>query len=593
MFGTAGNKFWRGVREPWELLGRMRHVPSLWSRYWRIVLVQAALTVVVGAAVFWIGKQGAEAWNDAFGPDEIENAAPVAAGGAGSSTPAKGAPATGTEAGRAGGTSGGAGPPPSTFAPPDPGNTEPPREPARSGPSRRTGTPPPPPGPPPGSKAPAPPAPPAAATMGPSASREKAASDEEKDSDDEDKDEESSAGDEEAADSDLEAKIAALQKAPPEERNKRTAALVAAAIQKAKKEAARGQHRASGKDSGKDAAEELKEDREAVTEKIGELTAAAEALAQGSPGNVGKARRARRSLERELNEVEKDARKLEAKGAAPLNDAEKAKLLRARTALQVAHRHERGLVGRLGAVLALLAAIYASLATAQTVVLALSRDFHDVLSRELSLLVHVAPEDPPMRPKVRLDLPWVRRKAKRRAWFFLGLMPGTALIYLVTRVVPFPDKVFSVLTAVWAAYWWMVMTAGQSARAWSPPETTPRPWYLRGWFTMTERVFFLRVFRWWGRIWERLARRFYGPSERVEEQPLEFAGLGLSRAVLLIPVLKLLFRPVFPVCAAHLLVEHAATARLPVPVTSAEVAAAAERAPDAEARAHSGVATTG
>ena len=589
MFGTAGNRFWHGVREPWELLGRMRHVRPLWSRYWRTVLVQAALTVVVGAAVFWIGKQGAEAWNDAFGPAEIENAAPVAAGGAGSSTPAE-APATGTEAGRAGGTSGGAGSPPSTFSPPDPGTTQPPREPARNGPSRRTGTPPPPPGPPPGSRAPAPPAPPAAAKTGPSASREEAATDE-KDSDDEDEDR--SAGDEEAPDSDLEAKIAALQKAPPEERSKRTAELVAAAIQKAKKEAARGQHRASGKDQGKDAAEELKEDREAVTEKIGELTVAAEALAQESPGNVGKARRARRSLERELNEAEKDARKLEAKGAAPLNDAEKAKLLRARTALQIAHRHERGLVGRLGAVLALLAAIYASLATAQTVVLALSRDFHDALSRELSLLVHVAPEDPPMRPKVRLDLPWVRRKAKRRAWFFLGLMPGTALIYLVTRFVPFQDKVFSVLTAVWAAYWWMVMTAGQSARAWSPPETTPRPWYLRAWFTATESIFFLRVFRWWGQIWERFARRFYGPSERVEEQPLEFAGLGLSRAVLLVPVLKLLFRPVFPVCAARLLVEHAATARLPVPVTSAEVAAAAQRAPDAEARAHSGVATTG
>jgi hypothetical protein len=187
----------------------------------------------------------------------------------------------------------------------------------------------------------------------------------------------------------------------------------------------------------------------------------------------------------------------------------------------------------------------------------------------------------------------VRRKAKLRAWFVLGLLPGTALIYLVTRFVPFHDKAFSVVTAVWAAYWWMVMTAGQSARAWSPPESTPRPWYLRAWFRATERVFLLRVFGWWGRLWERLARRFYGPSERVEEQPLEFAGLGLSRAVVLVPVLKLLFRPVFPVCAARLLVEHAGTARLPIPVTSAEVAAAAERAPDAEARAHSGVATTG
>jgi hypothetical protein len=584
MFGTAGNRFWRGVREPWELLGRMRHVQPLWSRYWRTVLVQATLTLVAGGAVFWVGKQGAEAWNDAFGPDEIENAAPVAAGGVGSSTPA-----TGTEAGRAGGTAGGAGLPPSTFSPPDPGKTEPPREPARHGPSRRTGTPPPPPGPPAGSKAPAPPAPPAAATTGPSASPEEAASDE-KDSDDEEKDEESPAGDEEAADSDLEAKIAALQKAPAEERSKRTAELVAAAIQKAKKEAARGQHRTSGKDQGKDAAEELKEDREAVTEKIGDLTTAAEALAQESPGNVGKARRARRSLERELNEVEKDARKLEAKGAAPLDDAEKAKLLRARTALQVAHRHERGLVGRLGALLALLAAIYASLGIAQTGVLALSRDFHDALSRELSLLVHVAPEDPPMRPKIRLDLPWVRRKANRRAQFFLGFLPGTVLISIVGWLVPPHRTLTTVLTALWAAYWWMVMTAGQSARAWSPPETTPRPWYLRAWFGATEKVFLLRPFNWFGRIWERMAKRFYGPSERVEEQSLEFAGLALSRALTLIPVVKLLLRPLFPVSAARLLVEHATTARLPVPVTATEVADAALHAPDPEARAHSGLA---
>jgi hypothetical protein len=175
----------------------------------------------------------------------------------------------------------------------------------------------------------------------------------------------------------------------------------------------------------------------------------------------------------------------------------------------------------------------------------------------------------------------------------LGFLPGTVLIYIVARLLPFHRQVASVLTALWAAYWWMVMTAGQSARAWSPPETTPRPWYLRAWFFLTDRVF---LFRWavpraWGRLWEWKARRFYGPSERVEEQPLEFAGLALSRTLILIPGVKLLLRPVFPVCAAHLLVEHAATARLPVPVTSAEVAAAAARAPDSEARAHSGVAT--
>jgi hypothetical protein len=291
--------------------------------------------------------------------------------------------------------------------------------------------------------------------------------------------------------------------------------------------------------------------------------------------------------------VQKDAHALEKRDAPPLNEQDRARLERARAALYTAHRHERGLAGRLGAVLALLAALYASLGIAQTAILALSRDFHDQLSRDISLLVNVAPEDPPMRPKVRLDIPWLRRKTKRRVRFFIGFLPGTVLITIVGRLVPPHRTLTTVLTALWAAYWWMVMTAGQSARAWTPPETTQMPWYLRAWFTLIDKVFLFRwgLPRWWGRIWDRMARNFHGPAERVEEQPLEFAGLSLSRALVLIPVIKLLLRPVFPVSVAHLLVEHAATARLPVPVTAAEVAEAAAHAPDAEARAHSGVAS--
>jgi hypothetical protein len=244
-------------------------------------------------------------------------------------------------------------------------------------------------------------------------------------------------------------------------------------------------------------------------------------------------------------------------------------------------------------VLALLAAIYASLSIGQIAVLAVSRDFHDALSRELSLLVNVAPEDPPLRPRIHLDLPWVRRKANRRMQFFLAFLPGTLLISAVCWFVPMRRTLVSILTALWAAYWWMVMTAGQSARAWSPPETTPPPWYLRGWNALVNKVFLLHwgVPRAWGRLWHRFSRRFYGPSERVEEQPLEFAGLALARTLALVPVVKLAVRPLFSVAAAHLLVEHAATARLPVAVTPRELELAAARSPDPEARTHSGVAS--
>jgi hypothetical protein len=564
------------MREPWELLARMRHDRPLWGRYWRTVFIQAALTLAMGLTVFWLFKHGQDAWNDAFGPEEVQeaSASPVVGephGPDGAEAPAASSP-TGTEKS-------------SARAPETPRT---PRSSKRVAPGTPGPVPPPPFAPPRPGESPATAVPPSAA---PEATRHGPAATADEDEAEADDSDDASGKDEESLEASIEQKVKALQEAPPEERGKRTAELVAAAVQQAKKEAGRAQTRA-GKSKDKspeeDAADELQQDREDVGDKIGELTLAAEALAHETPSGAGEARKARRQLERELDKAEKDARKLERRGAAALTEGEKASLERARAALRIVGRHERSLAGRLGAVLALLAVIYASLGIAQTGILALSRDFHDALSRDISLLVHVAPEDPPMRPKIRLDLPWVRRKANRRAQFFLGFLPGALLIALVGRFVPPHRTLTTVLTAIWAAYWWMVMTAGQSARAWSPPETTPRPWYLRGWFWLSKRVF---VFRWWGKIWERFARRFYGPSERVEEQPFEFAGLALSRALLLVPVLKLLFRPIFPVAAARLLVEHASTARLPVPVTAAEVADAAIHAPDPEARAHSGVAT--
>jgi hypothetical protein len=626
MFREEGARFWRGVREPWDLLGRMRADRALWSRYWRTVSVQAALTLIAGTAVFWVGKQGAEAWRDAFGPDETEVASPAAgplppgaaqrapAPPSGGASPESSSPAAPAPASEPAPTQ----PPsplppatPSTPRAPEPAGSVAPGAPSKPGSPKTPGSvvpaAPSRPGSPkaPGSVTPAAPSEPgsskppgaggsaptgAAAPSPPEAKRTAAPKDpsEEDEADEGEKDDDEEVGPPPG----LEKQIEALKNAPPEERAARTAELVAAAVARAQTEARRAERAAKGRGKGtpEDEAAELAEEREGLRTEIEELTTAAEALARVPPSDVGEARKERRSLERKADALEKDARKLERRGAATLSESERAQLGRARAALHAARRHERGLSGRIGAVLALLAALYASLGIAQIGVLAFSRDFHDALARDLSLLVHVAPEDPPMRPRIRLDLPWVRRKANRRAQFFLGFLPGQALISVLGWVLPFHRVVVTGLTTLWAAYWWMVMTAGQSARAWTPPETTPRPWYLRGWFALTDRVF---LFRWgipraWGRLWERLTRRFYGPAERVEEQPLEFAGLALSRALLLVPVVKLLLRPLFPVCAAHLLVEHAGQARLPVPVTAAEVASAAARAPDAEARAHSG-----
>src|SRR5262245_28617712 len=488
MLETALSRFWRGVREPWELLGRMRHHRALWRRYWRTVLVQAALTLVAGLAVFWVAKEGAEAWRDAFGPDDLEESSAPAVAGSGSTAPARAPDAKSPAASPGSQTS----PRTEDTSASPPGGAREPTEtrqrpagtpPSRPG-ARGKSAPVPPAAPPPAGDpqhAPPPPTPPPGEAPRATAPSTGGESVEEREEDEEETRDGEEGGGMAAA---LEEKIKALQDSPPEQRGKRTAELVAAAVEKAKQEATRAQRRAEerkAKGKGDEAKDELAEEREGVSEKLTELTIAAEALAHDTKSS-GEVRRARRRLERELSEVEKEARALEKRGAPPLTEQDRARLERARTALYTAHRHERGLAGRIGAVLALLAAIYASLGIAQTGILALSRDFHDQLSRDLSLLVNVAPEDPPMRPKVRLDIPWLRRKTKRRVRFFIGFLPGAILINIVARLVPPHRMVTTVLTALWAAYWWMVMTAGQSARAWTPPETTQMPWYLRGWF---------------------------------------------------------------------------------------------------------------
>jgi hypothetical protein len=539
---SAHERFWRGLREVWTLVDRMRAHPALWKRYQRIVLAQILATLLAGGVVFWVGRHGSEAWRDAFGPDDPELAPAITA-----VTPT-GPVAPGLQSA-----------PGPTPARPKAGATE------DSAPAAAAS----------GSGSAHPRVPPIA-----KAPRGHADDEEEDDESEEDESDRAQDGRDETL--------------------KSAARLSAAAIARAAREVAREArqgHRAGSAKADDQDPEAAR--REKIQEQTEELQQEVEALALGArelvlePPTWTKARLARRNLERSLREVEERSSRLESEGAAGLSARDRARLETIRADLRSARNHERGLAGRFGSVLALLAAIYASLSIGQIAVLAFSRDFHDALSRELSLLVNVAPEDPPLRPRIHLDLPWVRRKANRRMQFFLAFLPGTLLISALCWFVPMRRTLVSILTALWAAYWWMVMTAGQSARAWSPPETTPPPWYLRGWNALVNKVF---LFHWggprvWGRLWNRFSRRFYGPSERVEEQPLEFAGLALARTLALVPIVKLAVRPLFSVAAAHLLVEHASTARLPVAVTPRELELAAARSPDPEARAHSGVAS--
>ncbi|HEY1335530.1 MAG TPA: hypothetical protein VGF31_14810, partial [Myxococcaceae bacterium] len=210
MGGTALDRFWRGVREPWELLAWMRRDRPLWRRYWRTVFIQAALTLMAGLAVFWLFKHGEDAWHDAFGPEEVQeaSASPVGAPGdhdaaetPASSSGTEGAPARAHETPRLTphGKRGASQTPPPVPPPPTAPTAVPPTA-----------------------------APPEAHAGAPKQAAE---------DDDADEDEDASKDADEDLEATVEQKAKALEQAPPEERGKRTAELVAAALAQAKKEA--------------------------------------------------------------------------------------------------------------------------------------------------------------------------------------------------------------------------------------------------------------------------------------------------------------------------------------------------------------------
>jgi hypothetical protein len=301
-------------------------------------------------------------------------------------------------------------------------------------------------------------------------------------------------------------------------------------------------------------AKQRAEDEAELHGDVAELQSAVLALSkQAGPTAVRKDndfQEAREELDKKLADLEDTAKKL------GLSEEDKTALLQVAAELDVLEQKTKP--GWWDSAWALALSIYGALSIAQSIVIAFSRDYHAAIARDASLLLGVAPEDPPLLPRVRLNVAWVRRKLKQRTRSLLVFLPGAALITVVAAVLPERALVTSVLTSLWASYWWVVWTASKSARAWERTGVAGTPWFLRLWHRY---VASLPLVGWAARgvdrLWTRLTRPVYSPAEAVEAQPAEFAGLAAARALQLIPVLKLFVRPLVPVAAARLLAERA------------------------------------
>jgi len=265
--------------------------------------------------------------------------------------------------------------------------------------------------------------------------------------------------------------------------------------------------------------------------------------------------RARKQLDAQLTALEHAAERI------PLTPEDRTALIRAGAELDVLEQRTKP--GFWDSALALIISIYGALSLVQAGVIALSRDYHAAIARDASLLLGVAPEDPPMVPRVRLNIAWVRRKLKQRTRSLMVFLPGLGLLTLAAMPFPHRATLTSALTAAWAAYWWVVWTASKSARAWEREGVARPPWFLRLWHkTVASLPLVGGLGRGMERIWSRLTRSVFSPAEAVEAQPVEFAGLAAARALQLIPVVKLYIRPLVPVAAARLMAERAPRAEL-------------------------------
>lgn len=194
------------------------------------------------------------------------------------------------------------------------------------------------------------------------------------------------------------------------------------------------------------------------------------------------------------------------------------------------------------------ALFFGSLSAVQWLVVALSRDYHTVISREASLATGVPPEDPEFTPRVRLNVPWLRAKLQRRWRAFLLFVMGIPALVLLCIPLWWVPKSFTVLSSLWGFWWLLVFTAAKSDRAWVAPVTRP-PWFVRAWSALPA----LRVFRGLTSSLARRSESVAAPIATVERQPWVFAGLALTRFVGSIPPFRCFTRPFIPVASAHLI----------------------------------------
>ena len=203
-----------------------------------------------------------------------------------------------------------------------------------------------------------------------------------------------------------------------------------------------------------------------------------------------------------------------------------------------------------------LAAFVAGLSIAEGIIVFFSRRWDDWLSFYVSGLAGIRPEaaQPPRR-RLSFDLKWLARKVKRRIRGYLVFGSAMPLLYLL-RLIPVAGTwLFGAAVTLWAWYLVGIFTASKSAHAWADDGVAGSPVLVQSFNTRVSRGWWLWPLRVYGRVWARVVRSVNAAAATFDRSPAPFLGLALARAILALPGLYLLARPIVPVAAGRLCAE--------------------------------------
>jgi hypothetical protein len=198
--------------------------------------------------------------------------------------------------------------------------------------------------------------------------------------------------------------------------------------------------------------------------------------------------------------------------------------------------------------------VYATLAVVEWIIIALSREYHDALSKIASELTAVPPEDVPAKPSIRVNIRWLWKKLKRRIRGAILIAVGAPVLWPLWLIPAIGSSLQTAFLGLWTVYWLAVFTVGKTEHAWTR-QAPPDPWFLRYSKRASEhRVLRFWMWRWYVRLLRRVGGPLASPAAHLERAPYEVAGLTAARALTRLPGLYTFFRPIVPVAATHIAV---------------------------------------